>query len=103
MAEWKVESLFVGQTADHANVVTHVAWACEGNNPRLGKLTLDPPGQLFTAYSDLTEQRVLAWVWEKLDKAAIEASVDAPVPQLSSEALKPLHLPSAVKALPWSN
>jgi hypothetical protein len=101
MATWKIENLHVAQTSDYADVVTHVDWACEGNHPINGRLTLDAPGQRFTAYFELVESQVLSWVWAKLNKGAIEAKVNAPVVPPSTEAVKPLLSASDVKPLPW--
>jgi len=93
MANWKVEALYVSQTADHADVVTDVAWACYGNNPMRGKLALNAPGEPFVSYADLTESTVLDWVWSKIDRAFVEADVDSAVPVVSAP---------AIKSLPWA-
>lgn len=105
MATWKVEGLYVAQTADQADVVTHVDWACEGIKSIRAKLPLDPPGQPFAKYKDLTQELVLSWVWLKLnkglwadlDKEAIEAKVDA----LEAPVLDAVALESVSKPLPW--
>ena len=39
--------------------------------------TPDPESEDFTAYDDLTEADVLAWVWESVDKDATEAALEA--------------------------
>ena len=39
--------------------------------------TPDPESEDFTAYDDLTEADVLAWVWESVDKDATEAALQA--------------------------
>ena len=90
MANWKVEGLYVAQTSDHADVVTDVAWACYGNNTMRGKLALGEPGKPFVSYADLTEDTVLSWVWEKIDKAFVETDVDGDLPVASAAAYKPL-------------
>lgn len=105
MAIWKIEGLYVAQTADLEDVVTHVDWTCQGRESLSAKIPLDAPGQPFTSFEDLTEELVLSWVWAKLDKGfwaklnkeAIEAKVDAPeaAPETS------VSLDSVSKPLPW--
>ena len=95
MANWKVEGLYVAPSLDgHSDVVTQVAWACEGNNSMRGKLDLGAAGQPFVSYADLTEDTVLSWVWARVDKAFVEKDVDASLPAALTVTLKPL---------PWSN
>ena len=101
MATWKIESLHVAQTPDYADVVTHVDWACEGNHSANGRLILNAPSKRFVNYFELVESQVFSWVWEKINKGAIEAKVDAPVVPPSTEAVKPLLSTSDVKPLPW--
>ena len=36
-------------------------------------------GTATIAYADLTKDAVLAWVWESVDKAAVEASLEAQI------------------------
>jgi len=94
MANWKVEGLYVAPSLDgHSDVVTQVAWACEGNNSMRGKLDLGAPGQPFVSYADLTEDTVLSWVWAQVDKQFVEKDVDAVAPDVPVVAVKPL---------PWS-
>lgn len=91
MANWKVEGLYVAPSLDgYSDVVTQVAWACEGNNSMRGKLDLGASGQSFVSYADLTENLVLSWVWARVDKAFVEKDVDADPPVASPVALKPL-------------
>ena len=87
MANWKVEALYV--TPDN-DVVTAVAWACSGNNTMRSKLTLGPPGEPFIDYADLTEDKVLGWVWAKVDKTFIENDVDAASAKMAAITVKPL-------------
>jgi hypothetical protein len=90
MSNWKIEGLYVAQTADYADVVTDVSWACYGNNTMRGKLTLGFPGEPFVQYADLTEDKVLGWVWAQVDKAFVEADVDAAGANAPVVAVKPL-------------
>jgi len=90
MSNWKIEGLYVAQTADYADVVTDVSWACYGNNTMRGKLTLGPPGVPFVQYADLTEDKVLGWVWTQVDKEFVEKDVDGVAPDVPVVAAKPL-------------
>jgi len=36
-------------------------------------------GDLTTPYEDLTEEQVLGWVWEQIDKAEIESNLAAQI------------------------
>jgi hypothetical protein len=44
-------------------------------------------------YANLTEATVLAWVWENLDKAAIEANLTAQIDALKN--------PTTANGVPW--
>jgi hypothetical protein len=50
-------------------------------------------GDLVTPYEDLTQEQVLGWVWESVDKDAIEANLTAQI-----EAQKN---PVSVTGVPW--
>ena len=50
-------------------------------------------GESFVSYDTLTEQTVLGWLWEKVDKDAVEAALTAQI-----EAQK---APVKAHGLPW--
>jgi hypothetical protein len=50
-------------------------------------------GELTTPYDDLTEEQVLGWVWEQIDKAEIESNLAAQI-----EAQKN---PVSATGVPW--
>jgi hypothetical protein len=50
-------------------------------------------GELTTPYESLTKEQVLGWVWQKIDKAAYEASLAAQI-----EAKKN---PVSATGVPW--
>ena len=52
-------------------------------------------GELTTPYESLTKEQVLGWVWQKIDKAAYEASLAAQI-----EAKKN---PVSATGVPWAN
>jgi hypothetical protein len=51
-------------------------------------------GDLVTPYENLTQERVLGWVWEQIDKAEIEANLTKQI-----EAQKN---PVSVAGVPWN-
>ena len=50
-------------------------------------------GDSFVSYETLTEETVLGWLWEKVDKATVEAALTAQI-----EAQK---TPVVANGLPW--
>jgi hypothetical protein len=50
-------------------------------------------GESFVSYDTLTEQTVLGWLWEKVDKDAVEAALTA---QIDAQ-----KAPVKTKGLPW--
>ena len=81
--------------------VINVAWACTASAPGAsafhGGVTAyenNPDQPDFIPYDDLSEDIVLGWVWEAVDKAEIEATLTAKVE-------KQLH-PTTANGLPWA-
>ena len=86
---WKVTKLRVIDVGDLADVVMAVSYEV---GKITGTVTIKPPGAVFIAFADLTEDQVLGWVWAEVDKAGIEArAIAAAVPIVES----------AEKPLPW--
>ena len=50
-------------------------------------------GESFVSYDTLTEQTVLGWLWEKVDKDAVEAALTA---QINAQ-----KAPVSANGLPW--
>ena len=50
-------------------------------------------GESFVSYDTLTEQTVLGWLWEKVDKDAVEAALTA---QIDAQ-----KAPVKANGLPW--
>jgi hypothetical protein len=76
---WKIQQLD-RRTED--GFVTTAHWTCSVQDDkytsgRYGFCLFD--GQLVTPYENLTEQQVLEWVWEKIDKNEIELSIAAEI------------------------
>jgi hypothetical protein len=101
MIIWKIESMVVKpQDGSHSDVVVTAAWRCtavdgEHSASNYGSMGFASPGDDFVAYSDLTENEVLGWVWANgVDKAEVEANV--------ARELDMQVNPSTVnKPLPW--
>ena len=53
----------------------------------------DPEAESFTPYEDLTEEQVLGWLWNSIDKDATEAALAAKI-----EADKN---PTSAAGVPW--
>jgi hypothetical protein len=76
---WTVSQLD-RNTAD--GFVTTAHWQCtatDGEYSASVYASCGFDGELSVAYDSLTEEAVLAWVWEKVDKEATEAAVLAQI------------------------
>jgi hypothetical protein len=98
MVIWRINRLYVEQVSGLADVVTSVNYSCYGGTPTgvgqvNGTVKFSAPGSPFVLYSNLTEQQVLNWVWGKVDRTAIEESVNIVTPTEPTLDVKPL---------PWS-
>jgi hypothetical protein len=90
---WTVSQLD-RNTAD--GFVTTAHWQCtatDGDYSASVYASCGFDGELSVAYDSLTEETVLAWVWESVDKEATEAAVLAQI-----EAQKN---PVTATGLPW--
>ena len=90
---WTVSQLD-RNTAD--GFVTTAHWQCtatDGEYSASVYASCGFDGELSVAYDSLTEEAVLAWVWESVDKEATEAAVLAQI-----EAQKN---PVTASGLPW--
>lgn len=90
---WKINQLD-RKTAD--GFVTTAHWICtatDGEYSASVYATCGFEGELSVAYDSLTEDDVLAWVWEKVDK---EATEDAVLAQIEAQ-----KNPVSLSGLPW--
>jgi hypothetical protein len=78
---WTISTL-ERELSDGGVIVAH--WRCTASDGDYSAssygtagFTPDPESEDFTAYDDLTEADVLAWVWESVDKDATEAALEA--------------------------
>ena len=95
---WKINTLEYTNDSDKGVVTAH--WDCSkvdggyaGRCYGAESFAPDPASEDYIAYADLTEETVLGWIYAKIDKDAVEASVQAQIDgQLS---------PTTLKGLPW--
>lgn len=80
MTTWTIDNLD-RRTSD--GFVTTAHWratAVDGDHSASVYATCSwSEGSSAVSYDDLTEQQVLAWVWESVDKAATEAALAAQI------------------------
>ena len=88
---WKVVSLDAQPSQDgHSNVINTVHWILSGTNGTHTASSYGTAGVTynadapFTDYTNLTEEEVLAWVWNSVDKTEQEANVDNQLAELAS-------------------
>ena len=92
----------VKRTQD-TKVVLIVEWFCEIKDGRFhevqyGEVQLNnrnPSEPDFIPFEQITEQQIMNWVFEKIDKAGIEAKLTANINEQKAPAL--------VSELPWQN
>jgi len=93
-AIWTISQLD-RRTSD--NYVTTAHWECTAQDGdysgRVYSTCSWPEGQPVIPYQDLTQETVLGWVWESVDKDATEAAVAAQI-----EAQKN---PTTANGMPW--
>tara|TARA_R100000995_G_scaffold84316_1_gene62611 strand:+ start:224 stop:520 length:297 start_codon:yes stop_codon:yes gene_type:complete len=96
---WKINTLEYTNDSDKGVVIAH--WDCNkvdgvhtGRCYGSESFTPDPSSEDYVAYADLTEEIVLGWVYEALDKDAIEANVQG---QIDAKAN-----PVIMKGIPWT-
>jgi hypothetical protein len=77
------------QTKNQTNVVFNVHWVCEGTqnlNEKTYRSSIPSiceivyvDGSPYTEFNNLTLEQVLNWVWNSVDKAAIETFVQTQI------------------------
>ena len=91
---WSINSL-ERQTSDGLVTVVHFgATAVDGDySASIVNTQALERGDSFVNYDTLTEETVLGWVWEKVDKEAVEAALTA---QINAQ-----KQPATANGLPW--
>jgi hypothetical protein len=90
---WTIQQL---ERKTEDGFVTTAHWRVDATDGKYSAGVYDSAGftgDLTIPYEDLTQEQVLGWVWESVDKEATEASVLAQI-----EAQK--H-PTSASGLPW--
>jgi hypothetical protein len=101
MATWTISTL-EHNTADGGVIVAH--WRVN-DEETVGEetysataygtvgFTPDPSADDYVPYADLTESVVLGWVWDSMDKDAVEASLTANIDEQKN--------PTTQDGVPW--
>lgn len=90
---WTISNLD-RNTADGFVYCAH--WQCSGVDGDLHSsvyATCSFDGDLAIPYADLTQETVLGWVWEQVDKAATEQSI--------ADRIEALRNPVTATGTPW--
>jgi hypothetical protein len=83
------------KTADNYVITAH--WTCtatDGDFSANAYGTVGFSGDLVTPYENLTQEQVLGWVWEQIDKAEIEANL--------TKQIQAQKNPVSVAGVPWN-
>jgi hypothetical protein len=92
---WKINNL-ERQTSD--GLVTVVHWGASAEDGDVSASIVNTQtlerGDSFVSYDTLTEETVLGWLWSKIDKATVEAALEA---QISAQ-----KAPVSANGLPWA-
>jgi hypothetical protein len=83
------------KTAD--GFVTTAHWTCtatDGDFSASAYGSVGFSGDLVTPYENLTQEQVLGWVWEQIDKAEIEANL--------TKQIQAQKNPVSVAGVPWN-
>jgi hypothetical protein len=96
---WSVNKLEVITYEGLLNVVISVNWSVSDTQQNItetfnGVTLVDPPGDNFTPYNELTEVQVLEWVYKKVSKTGTEAIITQRIQDKISPAVDP--------PLPWN-
>jgi hypothetical protein len=91
---WSIQQLD-RKTAD--GFVTTAHWTCtatDGDFSANAYGSVGFSGDLVTPYENLTQEQVLGWVWEQIDKAEIEANL--------TKQIQAQKNPVSVAGVPWN-
>ncbi len=94
MITWKITNLD-RKTADGFVTTAHwTATAVDGEHTASVYATASWDGEPSVPYDQLTEETVLGWVWQSVDKEAAEASLAAQIEKQKN--------PVTATGLPWT-
>ena len=101
MITWQINALDTYPTAQgNTDVVYRIHWGCSASHAEhsasvINTAEIEYAGNNFTPFEQLTKEQVLEWLWTKVDKATVEAAVNA----MLMEKVDPT---SVTKPAPWS-
>jgi hypothetical protein len=97
---WQITSMpAYPQAEGQTDVVFQVNWACGAYEDRFSAATLGTvpvtyvAGTPYTPYADLTEEQVWGWVNPSIDRAAVEANLQATIDKQKTPPVVTLPLP----------
>lgn len=94
MPLWKIEQL---ERRVSDGYVMRAHWRCNDVDGEHYASVYNVTGwysnNLNTPYEQLTEEQVLGWIWEKVDRAAVEAAV--------ADQIELLKNPPVARGVPW--
>lgn len=99
--KWNIERLECKQAVgEFSNVVTTAYFNCVGTDNFLhsnfcSSCNLPDPEENFVPFEQLTEEQVLSWIWENVDKAGIEQTVRDQLVILANPPIKVMQAPWA--------
>jgi hypothetical protein len=99
MLDWTIQKMEVKlQEGSYADVVVTAYWCCSASDQgfvanQYGSALFPAPTSSFTPYPDLTQEQVLGWVWQTINKAQVEEEVERQLNQQINPPLVPLPLP----------
>lgn len=96
---WSVNKLEVTTYEGLTNVVMSVGWSVSDTQQGItetfsGVTLVEPPGDNFTPYDQLTEAQVLEWVYKKVSQPGTEAIVTQRIQEKIAPTIDP--------PLPWA-
>jgi hypothetical protein len=97
---WTIGNLEYNNDSDKGVVIAH--WRCTGVDGEYSasaystqSFTPDSSADGYVAYADLTEEMVIGWVQNAVDKDATEASIASKIESQKN--------PATLSGMPWAN
>lgn len=101
MIKWKITALDAVTEGPYSGFVSQAHWKCWQGEGRdevfiVGSEWFKEGDENFVPFKNLTEQQVLGWIWNVLNRAEIEAKVSVMAAEKAN--------PSVIEpTLPWGN
>ena len=91
---WNISQLDRQTSDDFVTTAHWQAVATDGDYSASVYSTCSWEGEPTVSYESLTQDDVLAWVWESVDKEAVEAALEAQIADQKA--------PKIARGLPWN-